>query len=349
MNLFDYNTISDKALRTEYKHLLRRSKSISKSVHCAYGRNKKMIETVYISGQNFNSFASENDAHYLIEIDSSIPLFSTILFSRLMSDKSVMPFLNSSGTLVGDYSLPAIVDPAHFDKRKEWKISFNSIRSFAAGTLADICSTFVLCHEIGHVMNGHVEGLQHYEGQKRLAELISYSKTSKTRYERRQAWEYDADSVASTLLINFVGELVADVENHKRTAEIFDLGEDTLEQVLSITTVALFAFFSYMSGIRHKLQLKSTHPHPVVRAFYIRDMLIKAARSRWELDLETLENLVNIRFGEFLDAMEKIDLFDFAIFDRQYISQVAQQCDRLKVLQKKHRSSCKDWSWISWD
>jgi hypothetical protein len=95
-------TISDEALRTEYKHLLRRSKSISESVHRAYGQNKKTIDTVYVSGQSFNSYASENDAQYLIEIDSSIPLFSTILFARLMSDKNVMPFLNSSGTLVGD-------------------------------------------------------------------------------------------------------------------------------------------------------------------------------------------------------------------------------------------------------
>ena len=130
---------------------------------------------------------------------------------------------------------------------------------------------------------------------------------------------------------------------------MFAHGDNPLEQVLSITIVALFAFFSYMRGVRHKLQLKSTHPHPVVRAYYVRDMLATAASSRWELDLDTLEQLVDIHIGEFMAAMEKIDLFDFSIFDQKYISQVAQHCDRLAALQQKHKNSCKDWSWISWD
>jgi hypothetical protein len=207
----------------------------------------------------------------------------------------------------------------------------------------------VLCHEVGHILNGHIEGLKHYEGEKKLAELVSYSKTSKMRYERRQAWEYDADAIASTLLMNFVGELVADIEKHERTAELFDHGDNVLEQVLSVTIVALFAFFSYMRGVRHKLQLKSTHPHPVVRAYYIKNMLATAASNRWDVDMEVLEILIDVRFAEFLDAMEKIDLFDFSIFDQNYISQVAEHCDRLAALQKKYKNSCKDWSWISWD
>ena len=317
MNVFDYTAISDDAVRTEYKHLLRRSKSIAASVHRAYGTGKKTIETVYISGQCFNSYASETDDHYLIQLDSSIPLFSIILFGRLLSDPTVLPYLNTSGDFVSDYSLPAIADPADFSARREWKIGFNAIRSFAAGTLADICSTFVLCHEVGHVMSGHVEGLKHYEGEEGIAELTSYVAPSKTRYERRQAWEYDADAIASTLMIHFIAEMVENAKTHKKMEEIFGRADHTVEHTLSIAIVALFAFFNYMRGVRHKLQLKTTHPHPLVRAYCIRDLLVSAASARWDIDMDALERLVDERFEEFITAMEKIDLFDFTIFDRE--------------------------------
>ena len=142
--------------------------------------------------------------------------------------------------------------------------------------------------------------------------------------------------------------MVESAKTHKKMKEIFDRGDHTIEQVLSITIIALFAFFCYMRGVRHKLQLKTTHPHPLVRAYYIRDMLATAASARWNIDMPVLERLVDERFEEFITAMEKIDLFDFTIFDREYISEVAQHCKRLIAVRQKHKESCKDWAWISW-
>lgn len=349
MELFDYKTISDEAIQTEYGHILRRGDAIAKAVHDAYGSGRKQIKTVYVANQTFNSFASDNGDHYLIEVDSSVPLFLLILFGRLMSDETIMPSLDSSGTLESDYSLPFIADPINFDNRQEWKIGLNSIRSFAAGTLADICSTFVLCHEVGHIINGHIEGLNHYEGRGKLAELTSFSKTASKKHERRQAWEYDADAVAATLVTNFISELFEDIEKNERSAETFGLGKDTLTNILAITIVALFAFFSYMRGIRHKMHLKSNHPHPIVRAYYIRDMLYAAAKNRWDIDQEILLKLVDERLAEFMGVMEKMDIFDGAVFNDQYITQIDENYDRLVMLQEKYKSSCSEWSWINWD
>ncbi|MBL4787286.1 MAG: hypothetical protein JKY49_17915 [Cohaesibacteraceae bacterium] len=81
MEPFDYRQITDEAVRSEYRHILSRSKRIADAMHDAYGTGKKEIKTAFVSGNTFNSFARDNGNHYLIEIDSSIPMFNLILFA----------------------------------------------------------------------------------------------------------------------------------------------------------------------------------------------------------------------------------------------------------------------------
>ena len=158
MQEFDYRTISDEGIRTEYKHAIERALRIGESLQRAYGADQLPIAFKYARGDVFNAKASKADGGYLVQINNSVPLFNIILFSRLLSDNSVFPLIDTSGTLESDYELPAVIDPLDFDQRADWNIKLNAARSFTAMTLADICTTFVICHEVGHIVSGHVEG-----------------------------------------------------------------------------------------------------------------------------------------------------------------------------------------------
>lgn len=346
-NTFAINCIQDAAIRHEYDQLLKRSLSINETVHRHYGQGRKPIKTVFINHQTFNAFASDTGDHYLVEIDASIPLFFLILFGRMLSDDVVLPHLDPAGRKLSNYSLPFVIDPDNFEQREEWDIGLNAMRSFAANTLADLCSTFVICHEVGHILCGHVEGMMHHCGVGKVAELTSRSKQKTKNADLRKAWEYEADAVAATLMMNMIKGYCDDTLSNKRTAELFDKGEDTLTFVLALVAVSLFAAFLYMRGVRHHLNLEGTHPHPLVRAYYLKDMFYVAADEQWPICEEKFTEMLGDCFEEFAIVLEKIGLFDGDIFSDEYVNSIEDQQDYMFRLKQKYQGSCRQWLWIN--
>ncbi|GJE18423.1 hypothetical protein [Methylobacterium marchantiae] len=348
MSEFDLNLITDEAVRIEYTHILARAERIGQALHRAYGAGRLTIKTKYILDDSFNADADEQEGRYLISLSAAIPLFNLILFGRLFSDPDIMPELDASGTLASDYELPAVIDPSNFSKRSNWKIELNPIRAFAAGTLADLCSTFIVCHEMGHVLSGHVEGMRVYEGQSSVSEFVRQLEIPKIDFDRRQAWELDADIIASSLLMEFIGDLWRSTESNPRSKMVFGAGHEGLENIISTGIVSLFAFFCYLNGTRDKLELESTHPHPLVRAYYIRDMIVNLARTRWDVDPISIARLIDKRLDEFLRVLQKNSLFDAREFTSRRARAIEKDVARIKELQVRHRSSCAKWCWISW-
>ncbi len=108
------------------------------------------------------------------------------------------------------------------------------------------------------------------------------------------------------------------------------------------------ALFSYIRGTRYRLKLQSSHPHPMVRAFYVKDMLITAIRDQWDFDLETMLSLMDTRLDEMLDALHALGLSNNAAFTDAYIDELNAERDRVMALRRTHRQACAEWSWISW-
>ena len=348
MSEFDYGTISDEAIRIEYRSIMRRANVMSSAIHRIYGEDRPPINFKYVEADTFNASASLNNEGYLIELNSSVPLFLLILFSRLLSDPRVLPHLSSKEAIVSDFTIPAIIDPSDFNRRADWKISLGPIRSFAAGTLADICATFVISHEIGHVISGHVDAYREIDGALSLNELVSRSTVSAETTQRRQAWELDADATAATLMMNFVDELRNLSKTNDRVRAVFSAGEHTLENILAISIVSLFAFFCYLKGSRDALGLTSSHPHPFVRAYYLRNLMVNAALDRWDFDADVFMKFSDDRLDEFLIVMEDIAIFDPQSFSEETDQAINDEISRLIVFQEKFRPVCTPWSWISW-
>lgn len=343
---FDLHAISDAGIRHEFEQIQSRAAGIAQSLHAGYGSDRKLIAFRYIGDREFNAFALLEEEAYVIELNASVPLFAILLFSKLMSDAEVLHDLDSSGMRASDFAIPFVADPADFDKRVDWKIELNRLRAFAASTIADLCSTFVLCHEFGHILGGHVEGMEYYYGRRRIAELVTLRGFAAEDSERRQAWEFDADKIAVALLLQFIDELDANRADHWRTKAVFsDSDGFHYEHTLAIAVAALFAFFIYVQGMRTKLDRRSSHPHPYVRALYLKHMLLQGARDRRTVDIEAFDLLLDRRLDEMMIALERIGLLKASTYTRAYIGKAEREVDALAERSRKHRDSCAAWTW----
>ncbi|WP_149535755.1 M48 family metalloprotease [Siccirubricoccus phaeus] len=350
MTPFDIGAISDEGLRREYQHLQSRVRSVARSLREGYGQGRKPIEFRYINDGSFNAYAGMDAAAFRIEINASVPLFVTILFYRILSDRKFLPFLDTRGTRASRMSLPAVVDPSNFDRRQTWHIALNGIRAFAAGTIADACSSIIAYHELGHIVSGHVEARAVLEGKHRVAELLERAIVPAEIAERRQAWEYEADGVANTLIARFIEELVEECGKSERVAAVFARADGRhLEHTLAILVTAAFAFFSYVQGVRRKIRKVSSHPAPMVRAYYLKDMLFAIFRRKVEFDQRLFLELLDKRMDEMIGVLVKLGLMDLDSYTDEYIDQIDDELARLAELQMRYRPVSAPWAWISWD
>ncbi|MFG1339982.1 hypothetical protein [Xanthobacter autotrophicus] len=358
MTAFDISAIGGEAIRQEYAHLQRRAETLAASFAASQGRPASTIAFRYINESEFNAFASREGDGYLVELNAAVPLFVIILFYRLLTDPRVLPHLDASGMVASDFELPFIVDPDDFDRRVDWKIAANPMRAFAAGTLADLCSTFVILHEFAHVLCGHADGLLHYESDRKLAEMVRRASQTKVRpkkidkvhkagIERRKAWEADADVIAGAFLVQAVDELIH--QGDERAWQVFShAGGFHLEHTLAITVTALFAFFCYVQGARDKLNRTSDHPHPQVRALLVKDILLQVASQRWDIDGEKFHALLDERMDEMMEVLEDIGLFDPAQFTAAFDRKLDRERAGLDKLRERYRESCRQWCWVEW-
>lgn len=344
---FDITRIEDAGLRTDFAHVAKRAGNIAGSLHAAYGAGRRPIAFRYVDGAEFNAFADADPERFRIEMNAAVPLLSILLFHKLLMDEAVLPHVAPAAHKASRFDLAFIVDPADFGRRADWRIEIDALRGFAAGTIADLCSTFVLCHEFGHVLAGHVEGSIHHFGAARVAELVARDLEVGRLSELRQAWEYEADELAAVLVMNFVEEL-AEVSLHQpRTRDVFSDGDGLhFEGVLAVAVASLFAFFTYVHGMRLKLDRASSHPHPHVRATYLKHMLLQAARGRRDVDIEAFHARLDLRLDEMMRALARIEILKPALYSRRFIRGVDGELDRLEALRERHCDSCAPWRWI---
>lgn len=346
MATFDIESLAEEAIRERYRRLALRSQSVAKAMHEGFGDSRLPIEMAFIDEQHFNAYASSTSDAYRIELAAPVPLLTVLLFERLLSDARILPWLGTDGPDKASYDVPFIIDPAAFETRHDWSIGLSRVRSLAAGLLADLALTFVMLHEVGHVLCGHVDALRTSGSTARLAELFAAVDADPDETDRSLAWEADADAVAASLLLDYIDEVVTVQDRHADAKLIFARGNTTVEHVLSLSIVALYALFCYLRGTRYELGLSSSHPHPFVRAHYVKDMLVTAASQRWPLDLEALFELIDERLDEMLIMLEELGLSDNVRFDDAYIDATNDELARLTVLRNSHRPSAR--AWFAW-
>jgi hypothetical protein len=345
---FDPHLIKDEAVRDRYLRVLRRGETMAATMFDSFGDSRAPVRTLFVEEGTFNAYAMRDDAGYVLAITRPVPLLLLILFEKLLGDSRLFPWLDSDAAVAVGYDVDFVADPVDFSRREEWKISLTDDRAFVAGILSEITTAFIQMHELGHVMGGHIEANHHLTSRWSVAELVDGNSPPRRQLERERAWEADADAIAASLLVRYLGELIDQTHLDNPARKTFGYGNQTVEHVLAITAVALFAVFAYVRGERYKLGKRSSHPHPFVRSFYVKDMLFTAARREWTVDDDVLGQLLDSRLDEMLVALETIGLFQAHRIDDGYLARAEASMNRIIGARAKHRKVCSPWVWISW-
>ena len=348
--IFDYTKLSDPEILSLYRRVISVSAETATAITTSYNPSMP-IAAYFVDEEIFQASAGIDDDRYLVLFSRPVPILVRILFDKILADPALMPWLPADLEAEGtsNYEVPFIIDPLNFSRTENWGIRLSPARTFAAGTLADICLCFITLHEFGHIICGHGEGVSHYYGRNHFLEFSASLPRSKLETERVRAWEFDADVVAATFMIQFIVELAADVDKNPRTRQFLGDAGDRYAQALSLAVAGLFALFSYLQGMRRDLGLFSGHPHPMVRAQYVKNLLAVAAQGRFSFDEDLFLRLLDERLDEMMIALQDNRLFDASVFTEEYSAEITRQMYEIKELQTKYRPSCSQWCLFTWE
>lgn len=344
---FDIETFQDPGIRAQYQSLMKRFKSIARSVEATYKLDDRMIVPEFYRADAFNACVERHPGRYRISIALPAPVLLMIFFDKLLGNPSVMSWLRSDIEREVAYSIPFSIRAQDLTHTSDWSISTSKIRAFAAYTLSDIATTFIFMHEIGHILCGHLENSRMSDGQNMIAEF-EFTDDQKIDHDLAQLREYEADAVAGSLITHYVLELIDDISVNPRTREAFGPDSMAAEQCTSLCIMALYGMFAYLRGAQRRLRTSSSHPDPRVRSFYVRDIVCQAMMAEKSMDQELLLDLLEARFEEFNTELVKLGLLRDNAYSPDNLVAIQESIKRLQDLKVKHRSTSEKFSFIGW-
>jgi hypothetical protein len=141
-------------------------------------------------------------------------------------------------------------------------------RAFAAFAMADLVSSFCVCHEVCHVVFGHAAAYERQFGQLDFLEFFSSQLTQVPAYRLGRTWEYEADINGGYMVTS---SILGD-ENRGHFSEAFQIdgSPGTYERgVLYVWFFALHILFLFLGQRAPRPSSLSRHPAPAVRSAYI--------------------------------------------------------------------------------
>ena len=350
---FDIDAFEDDGIRIQYQTLRRRFLSLGQSVKDAYGLDGLPIETGFVRSSVFNASVEQFPNRYLIRMTTAVPALLMMFFDKLLSEPEVMPWISSEDPGSVGYDIAFSFDPRDLTQRTDMSVRTNPIRAFASYTLADLATTFMYLHELGHILAGHLKA-RHASGQSTLVEEFNHSPGSAAAFadaerDLSQLQEYEADAIAAYLTSHFVHEIVEDVAKNERTAAVFGPAERAGERALSLALMALYGLFAYVRGQTRHLNVTSSHPDPLVRALYCRDILFQVAAAPLVKDVDWFLDELQARFDELNKVLEKLGLLDPIAVTDDGVDLAAEEAERLKKLKQDSGYLTAKYSFITWD
>ncbi|MDG1431915.1 MAG: hypothetical protein P8Q23_10125 [Paracoccaceae bacterium] len=227
-------------------------------------------------------------------------------------------------------------------------------RSEGAKVLTRLCMEFVLAHEHGHIIGGHVDQLafEHAETNELLEfNVVSRDDDDPTYDERSQAWEYEADTIGAALIDKQIDELIASAKSQKLTDDdrtFLGAPEIAVEHIGALAIAALYVLFRLLRKNKDELILVGHHPDPLVRAFICRDVINHRLVQRHDFDQGRFKKLMHYHLEAFDWALEDIGYAASQMADDEGVDQVNAALESLAKLQRKYHHTIDATRWTEW-
>lgn len=348
---FNPENIQEESLRRIYTYQAIRANEVYSSFSAHYPRGKKRIlDYKYIKGDKLRAYTTSIWKYDKIRVSSPTIYMVRSLCDQLLANEGFLPTIVGSDKYVKRENIPNfLADPFEVNFQLQGEAPDNANRLLFSDLMADMCATFILCHEIGHIICGHTTFFKTLFNSECL-DFFSITSSKDITVELKQAMEYDADIVASALLPQYIEQLSKSVKSNKRHQEIFKevISQGKLqEDILMLSLMFLYAMFVYIQGRGElKYNAMSEHPHPLLRAMYVKDAVITRMKERNKLDLAYILEKLPMYFDQFDERLEQFSLNQPEVIIEDIFRRQDGLMQGLIENAKIHRGVCRHYSWL---
>lgn len=332
-----------------------RMQEVARAITAGYGLPNHIDNVVSIiaNGHQFNASTYQQNNTLVVSINASVPILIRTLFDRLLAQPSVFPELPIDTPDAISYSPLFMIDPTSTDQLERINIHISEDRYSASRILGDLCVTYVFLHEYGHLLCGHTQAIRNISEETGLLELFELNQPPNKDYiELRQYWEFQADSVAAGLLVQYLDDIVSQSQAHQTW--IFDItGCEQNDQkglathVCAIAIAALNVLFLYTDQCTFQIKVEKYHPPTQTRLFCLRDVLCSQMAQRWQLDPnDIVATYFDYYLDSFHDGLASIGINVDAI-NEEYMEGCYNIFRTLKYSNDRLRHVSEPWSWLN--
>jgi hypothetical protein len=235
-----------------------------------------------------------------------------------------------------------------------WLELESSERSEGAKLLSRLCMEFILAHEHGHIIGGHVDQLAfEHAGTSGLSEfhVVRRDDDDAAYDERSQAWEYEADTIGAALLDKQIDDLIAAVKSQNLADDdrtFLGAPEIAVEHIGALSIAALYVLFRLLRKTKDELVLVGHHPDPLVRAFTCREVIAHRLVQRHDFDQDRFRKMMHYHLETFDWALEDLGYAASQMADDDGVDQVNAALEELATLQSKYHHTTDDTRWTEW-
>lgn len=341
---FVVNSIPHSYLKDICTNILVRGKEAADSLIRSYlpESSNASVDFSFINSPKFNATAFSDKNNHFVEINIGSIYLLDIFCKRLFSSPSIIPEAKFEADSTEKYEMPFIknIDNGLIDCKYEFELDEN--RFFISYVMQDFCCTFIAMHELAHIICGHTTGYKNYFNTNVVQEFFSIKEVIFRGKHLRRAWEYDADITASVLLSQYILHFL-NIKKSQHLRDAFHFANNA--KIVGLIISSLFAMFAYMAKVEYKQNCKSVHPHPLIRAQYVGDIILYKVFSETGIPVEDIEDLKIDYIYEACLELERMELFNLDKFDSD-LEDVHERVLSLRKSAHKLRPFCEKWAWF---
>ena len=362
LNPFDLGQLSEE-VRLFYEQFLVFGRTAPVTVREAYLRlvSNDQVKTLFVSDHKFNALARSRYGGHCIALNVAVPCLLHFLYNNALRLEYVFSGVSSSAKEKPYFKRPIESIPLELPKGvslEEALVTLPGVsrprddqRALVATALTEIAGAFCVFHEVGHIIGGHTGYTSSQLGVSDVAEFSGLSFKLGRNKLLRQVWEREADIIAAVMTMSFV---LNDADTREHFRECFSLTENDEEYPYQIFSIVLFGIkllFLYLAQLPTRFAIRSAHPHPLIRATYIHNIIRLVAEDDLGLDIKELDPMLDAStdLADIVGAELGIKIPALSRYTSpQKLSRVVEkEIVRLEEAHKRLQPLYTQWSWVN--
>jgi hypothetical protein len=270
----------------------------------------RLLEINIVDNPDLNAFATKragSDCIYIFRgalesiYGNLLGLFSTPAFLPGIGD--VACEVGPANALPGGF--PSVPLLRNVGKLEQGLYSpKDKIRLILAEAMAEVAFEFLICHEIGHIVGGHLELCQANSGSSTISEFAQ-ADTEAGDWNLRHVLECDADA--------FAGHVTAWVQTENTVADAFCSAmnwpeRQSTELALLTYLTSIGVLFRLLSPDAPRMPRHGEYPHPAVRACLVASAAMARVVHDGKLTASSLNDIVRASIGNLEEVWANVCL-----------------------------------------